>query len=202
MKIVRIERIINAGPFAGSCAYHEIEDEIVRAIQAIEWPPGSGTFTLHDESGKKRGEGNGVKPIKLACMSHLEKLGWQLETPVDIATVMRPGPMDATRRVGDKLFCMEWETGNVSSSHRALNKMALGILKKILVGGVLVVPTREMYRYLTDRIGNFPELAPYFPLWHALNIDEGVLAVIAIEHDAVSCEVARIPKGTDGRALL
>lgn len=201
MKIARIERIINAGSFASSSDWKRIESEIVCAVQSIEWPPGSGGFTLYDEPGKKRGQGSGVKPIKDACMRKLETFGWQLETPVDIATVKRPGPMDATCRVGERLFCLEWETGNVSSSHRALNKMALGILKKILIGGVLVVPTREMYRYLTDRIGNFPEIEPYFPMWHALNIDDGVLAVIAIEHDAVSREVKRLPKGTDGRAL-
>ena len=63
-------------------------------------------------------------------------------------------------------------------------------------------PTRAMYRYLTDRVGNYPEIEPYFPLWRALRIEEGLLAVIAIEHDAVSKSVARIPKGTDGRALL
>ena len=109
--------------------------------------------------------------------------------------------MDATCQVGDRLFCVEWETGNISSSHRAINKMAVGILKKILVGGALIVPTREMYNYLTDRVGNFPELEPYFPLWRALHVEEGLLVVIVIEHDAVSRAVPRIPKGTDGRAL-
>jgi hypothetical protein len=59
-----------------------------------------------------------------------------------------------------------------------------------------------MYRYLTDRVGNFPELEPYFPLWQALKVEEGLLEVIAIEHDGVSQSVPRIPKGTDGRALL
>jgi hypothetical protein len=172
------------------------------ANESIEWPRGSGSFTLRDESGKKRGQGSGVKPIKEACMQTLKSLGWQLETPVDIATMKRPGPMDATCAVGDRIFCLEWETGNVSSSHRSINKMALGILKKTLIGGALVVPTRKMYRYLTDRIGNLQELEPYFPLWKALYVDDGLLVVIAIEHDAVSPEAPRIGKGTDGRALL
>jgi hypothetical protein len=79
--------------------------------------------------------------------------------------------------------------------------MALGILKKVLIGGALILPTREMYRYLTDRVGNYPELEPYFPLWRSLQVNEGLLVVIAIEHDAVSPDVPRIPKGTDGRAL-
>lgn len=58
-------------------------------------------------------------------MQKLQSFGWQLETPVDIATVRRPGPMDATYQVKDRLFCVEWETGNISSSHRSVNKMAL-----------------------------------------------------------------------------
>jgi hypothetical protein len=103
--------------------------------------------------------------------------------------------------VGSKLFAFEWETGNISSSHRALNKMALGMLKGLLVGGTLVVPTRKMYEYLTDRVGNLDELEPYFELWRALNVEYGLLQVVAIEHDGVSRVVPRIPKGTEGRAL-
>ncbi|MGA1841038.1 MAG: hypothetical protein ACMUIU_10470 [bacterium] len=51
---------------------------------------------------------------------------------------------DATYIVGDRLFCVEWETGNISSSHRAINKMALGIIRDILIGGILIVPTRNL----------------------------------------------------------
>jgi len=201
MKIVQIETLIDAGHFSRSDECKIIEGHIVQAIKSVEWPPGSGSFTLYDESGKERGKGSGVKPIKEACMHKLKSFGWQLETRLDIATVVRPGPMDATFPVRDRLFCVEWETGNISSSHRAINKMALGILKKILIGGALIVPTREMYNYLTDRVGNFREIQPYFPLWKALHVDEGLLVVIAIEHDAVSKDVQRIKKGTDGRAL-
>ena len=201
MKIIRLEMLVDEGSFSNSQEFHHIREQVYQAIKSVEWPPGSGSFTLFDQSGKKRGEGSGVKPIKEACMTHLKRQGWNLETPIDIATVKRPGPMDATLQVQNRLFCVEWETGNVSSSHRALNKMALGILKKILIGGFLIVPTREMYNYLTDRIGNFPELEPYFPLYRAIKIDEGFLGVIAIEHDAINKNVPRIKKGTDGRAL-
>jgi hypothetical protein len=201
MKIMRIERLIDAGGFSGTDEWRRIETDVIQAIRAIEWPPGSGSFTIYEESGKKRGEGNGVKPIKDVCMTHLKSRGWSLETPVDIATVKIPGPMDATYPVGDKLFCVEWETGNISSSHRAMNKMALGMLKDLLIGGILILPTRAMYRYLTDRVGNFPELEPYFPLWKTIKVEVGLLAVIAIEHDAASKSVPRLAKGTDGRAL-
>ena len=135
-------------------------------------------------------------------MALLNRHGWDLETPVDIATVKRPGPIDATYKIENKLFAVEWETGNLSSSHRAVNKMALGILKGLLIGGILILPTREFYQYLTDRVGNFKELEPYFPMWKALVCDEGFLAIIAVEHDDASTDVPRIPKGTNGRHLV
>jgi len=201
MKIVHVAHLIDIGAFSGSAEWRRIRGQIVAAIRSVEWPPGSGSFTLHDQAGKKRGEGSGVKPIKEACMRHLEQSGWSLETPVDIATVEKPGKMDATCPVGERLFCLEWETGNISSSHRSINKMTLGLLERILIGGVLIVPSREMYKYLTDRVGNLRELEPYFPLWRSVPVKDGLLVVMAIEHDAVSKAVPRIGKGTDGRAL-
>lgn len=132
----------------------------------------------------------------------LSQLGWHLETKIGVAARIRPGPIDATKRVGDKLFALEWETGNISSSHRALNKMSLGILSGTLIGGALILPTRKMYYYLTDRVGNFEELQPYFPLWRSLQCEEGLLVIFAVEHDAVDRNVPRIPKGTNGRALI
>jgi hypothetical protein len=202
MKIMRVERLIDAGGFSETKEWKTINDHITKAIKSIEWPQGSGSFTLYPQSGKKRGEGNGVKPIKDACMIHLQSLGWTLEQPFDIATLKTPGKIDACYQVGERCFAVEWETGNISSSHRALNKMALGIMRKILIGGVLILPTREMYQYLTDRVGNFPELEPYFPLWKSLQVEKGLLAVIAIQQDATSKNVPRILKGTDGRALV
>jgi len=68
-------------------------------------------------------------------------------------------------------------------------------------GGVLILPSRNMYQYLTDRVGNFAEIEPYFNIWKNLKISKGLLAVIEIEHDALSKDVPPITKGTDGRAL-
>lgn len=202
MKIVKTEFLIDVGGFSLSLEWEELRAQIIEAIKLVQWPPNSGSFTLHDQAGKARGQGNGVKPIKTACMMHLKSKGWKLEARLDLATLKKPGRIDAARGVGDRFFCVEWETGNISSSHRALNKIALGIIKKILIGGILIVPSREMYHYLTDRVGNFRELEPYFPLWRAIKAEEGLLAVMAIEHDAVSKDVPRIPKGTDGRAMM
>ncbi len=80
--------------------------------------------------------------------------------------------------------------------------MALGLLTEKIKAGVLIVPSRKLYRYLTDRIGNYDELKPYLPFWSATPCKEGVLEIVVIEHDAESDSVQRIPKGTDGRAFI
>lgn len=98
-------------------------------------------------------------------------------------------------------MALEWETGNISSSHRALNKMSLGLMKGLLAAGILVVPSASLAQYLTDRVGNYPELIPYLDLWKAIPCKAGVLEIVVIEHDGTSTDVARIPKGTSGRAL-
>lgn len=200
MQIKHQITLISAGSFPESENFTSIIDNIHTAISKVVWPPGSDKFTIYPESGKKRGEGNGVKPIKKEFIKHLKSLGWEAETKLNFATV-NPGAIDATFKVGSKYFAVEWETGNISSSHRALNKMALGILKEKLVGGILIVPTKNLYKYLTDRVGNFAELEPYFPLWESISCSNGYLGIIAIEHDTTSMEVQKIPKGTDGRAL-
>lgn len=195
MKIVKVETLICRGDFADSREWDDLRASILTAISAMDWPVGSGKFTIHPEK-----DGNGVKPIKVQLIKRLKDQGWTPERPLDIATVERPGDLDAVYDTKHGPFALEWETGNISSSHRALNKMALGLLLKCLIGGMLVVPTREFYRYLTDRVGNFAELEPYLPLWKSIPVERGVLEIVVVEHDATSKSVPRIPKGTDGRA--
>ena len=57
-------------------------------------------------------------------------------------------------------FVVEWETGNVSSSHRSIDKMISTMYFSHVIGAVLIVPTKEFKTYLTDRVGNFEELEP------------------------------------------
>jgi hypothetical protein len=78
--------------------------------------------------------------------------------------------------------------------------MALGVINGALAGGVLILPSRALYRFLTDRVGNYQELEPYFPVWRNLRIEHGYLAVIEIEHDYLDPMSPLIPKGTDGWA--
>lgn len=209
MKIPRADTLVAQGAFARSSEWEAIRAHIHKAVCAADWPPGSGSFTIYPESGKKRGEGNGVKPIKDEALRFLTRTPppiadgrWVTEHPWPVGERVKPGKMDAAFLLpGDTgLVAFEWETGNISSSHRSINKVCLGLLSGRLKAGVVVVPSRALYPYLTDRIGNIAELEPYFPLWQATPCQEGVMEVIVFEHDAVSRDVPRIPKGTDGRA--
>jgi Restriction endonuclease BamHI len=197
VKIVQEVTLISHGNFENSAEWLIIKNEIRTAINLIVWPPETSNFTINPTR-----HGNGVKPIKNACMAALkENFGWQLETTIRFAT-RAPGRVDATKTLDTDLFALEWETGNISSSHRAVNKLVLGLLRGVFLGAALVLPSRKLYPYLTDRIGNYEELEPYFDIWRAVNIQEGFLAIFVIEHDALDSSVPKIPKGTDGRALI
>lgn len=197
MKIVREICLINVGDFEESSDWAILQSEIREAIYSIVYPPGASLFTINPTK-----HGNGVKPIKEACMAALQdRFGWRLETPINYAT-KSPGKIDATKALDNNLFALEWETGNISSSHRAVNKMVLGLLRGVFVGAALVLPSRKLYPYLTDRIGNYEELEPYFDVWRSVLIKNGFLAIFVIEHDQVDGTVPTIAKGTDGRALL
>lgn len=197
MKIVKTEFLVKNGPFYQSSEFETILDEIKNAIYSVIYPQGYDQFVLYPVK-----NANGVVPIKKGFLGFLDSNKWMLEHRMSLASRLRPGPVDAVKQLPDgRFFAVEWETGNISSSHRALNKMAVGLLDGILAGGVLILPSRNMYTYLTDRVGSFSEIEPYFPVWRNLVVNEGVLSVIEIEHDAESMDVAPIGKGTDGRAL-
>lgn len=209
MKISEVIVLLGRGKFAQSPEWEAIREAIHAAITQAEWPVGSGSFSIYPESGKKSGEGNGVVPIKTKPMQLLKESGWTLEYPWDVATKAtpaekgkgtKPGDIDAAKQFPQGLVVVEWETGNISSSHRAINKMALGLVTKKCIAGVLIVPNMKLAQYLTDRIGNIEEIRPYIPMWENLNIQEGVLELVVIEQDAESRDVPRIPKGKDGRA--
>lgn len=192
MKITRHEVLINSGTIP---QMDIILKEVESAIKTVVWPLNSNQFTINPTP-----KGNGVRPIKNDCMTHLKSKGWSLEKRLAIKADMRPGPLDAVKMVGNQAFALEWETGNISSSHRAVNKMVLGLLERALIGGILILPSRNMYKFLTDRVGNFQELSPYFTAWKNFNIKDGYLAVIEIEHEATDVNSPLIPKGTDGWA--
>lgn len=202
MNIVATHQIIAKGSFATSDEWKNIRNIVHNAIRAVVWPPGADTFTIYPQSGKKRGEGNGVTPLKSAAITYLIEHGWKANYPWPVGARRVPGNIDAAYQAQKGLIGFEWETGNISSSHRSLNKMCLGLLRGETIGGFLVVPSRKLYGFLTDRIGNVSELEPYFEFWAATPCQEGTLEIVVIEHDAESLDVPRIGKGTDGRNLL
>lgn len=194
MKLVHEEVLFGGEGLASRRGWADCLTEVRRAIKRVVWPIGSRRFTVNPVL-----DGNGVLPIKTGFLRALQRFGWRLEERPVLAQGLGPGKVDALKSLGQNLqFAAEWETGNISSSHRALNKICVGILGGHLAGGVLILPDRELYNYLTQRIGNFRELAPYFPVYRNLRTTRGILAVFAVSYDQTSRSVALIPKGLDG----
>lgn len=196
IKIKNEVYLIANGDFVNSPSFMHIRCDIHDAIQKAVWPVGNDRFSINPTH-----KGNGVKPIKTECMAHLYSKGWLLEQRLNISSEKNAGPIDAIYPITNNVyFAVEWETGNISSSHRALNKICLGMLNGSLLGGTLILPSRELYPFLTDRIGNFLELSPYFKVWQNVIIPNGFLSVIEVEHNEINPNTQLIPKGTDGRA--
>jgi len=175
MRIVAEHTLINAGSYAKSRHWRRMRKEIHAAVRSCEWPPGSGSFTIYPESGKRRGEGNGVKPIRDRFVADLKSRGWEIEGPAKNALGEGLGDFDAVVAGPEGPIVVEWETGNISSSHRSMNKLTMLLAEGIIAAGVLVVPSRALYVYLTDRIGNIKELEPYFHLWQSVPAGGGSL---------------------------
>jgi hypothetical protein len=212
VRIVESLDIIRVGRFPRTATWRRAKEEVETAIGAADWPFGSGMFSLNPEHGiDKQGRldrhPNGVQPIKIPMIKYLELCGWQTEAlpalPVgsEGRDVLSTGDLDALLLDRDRYVGFEWETGNVASSHRAINKLLDGITRTTLQGGILVLPVRSMQRYLTDRVGNFEEIAPYFEFWARYPVLAGALRIYGVAHDALNPSVPHIPKGKAGRAL-
>lgn len=109
----------------------------------------------------------------------------------------------ATAEKGARV-AIEWETGNISSSHRSMNKLAIALSWGLMDVGVLIVPSRALYEHLTDRIGNIGELSGYLSMWEGLKsvVERGLLAITVVEHDHLtnSEDIEYLAVGRDGRA--
>jgi hypothetical protein len=118
------------------------------------------------------------------------KRDFRLEDP-DWAEVFheKVGDFDFFTEIKGGVRCViEWETGNISSSHRSMNKLCLVMLAGLIDIGVVILPSRLLYAHLTDRIGNWMELSPYLPLWQRIGqgMERGLLAVTVVEHDELT----------------
>jgi hypothetical protein len=215
--------------------WDDLHSSYVRSIQAIENPPGSGTFTIRERIPvPRRGREqqkflrNGVVSIKNQFYQHLTEVEeWEkeegldfgdaradLEVPLTLYPGREPyreplatnfGPFDfATVGPGGIKAVVEWETGNISSSHRSINKLCICLNAGIIQAGVVIVPSRPLYKHLTDRIGNIDELSGYLSLWQSTEarVERGLLAITVVEHDHLTQDpnFPLLDRGNDGRA--
>jgi hypothetical protein len=209
MQIIERYDVFGRGAIAASKTWARAIADVEAAIATVDWPHGSHSFTLNptpilNRKGKLTTHANGVAPIKEPMLRHLEERGWIAESlpPIRPGEVLTKRDLDALLPADGLYIGFEWETGNISSSHRAMNKLTLALDRATIAGGVLVLPMKATQRYLTDRVGSFEELRPYFPLWERYPLRDGVLRIYGLGHDHLSTDVEHIPKKDDGRASI
>ena len=78
MKIAGIHYLVRGGGFEESDIWQGALNDVLDAVALVTWPPDGtrGQFIIHPQSGKRRQEGNGVRPIKLAFLEALADRGW------------------------------------------------------------------------------------------------------------------------------
>jgi len=173
-------------------AYEEISDSIKSIITQ-----GQEIFIINNSEKNC----NGVVPIKETCYAKLEdEYSWYREKPLVYLReeMKKGGPIDVYKefpsdsqipfRVG-----LEFETGNISSAHRSMNKLKIGLLVNELDLAVLMMPVKALSFYLTDRVSNYEELEPYFKL-----LGDIPFIVFGFDADQYSINVPLLPKGKDG----
>ena len=197
MKVVDFVDVISSGEFPRSREWKRACRDVRAAIKETDWPHGAGRVFLRP--GKNL---NGVTAIKTPCLRALESRGWRLERlpPIE-PSPLTTGDLDALLETRRGYIGFEWETGNISSSHRAVNKLVLTLFLAGIKGAFLVVPSRAFYFHLTDRVGNIAELEHYLPLWQAVDVPDGAMRFVVVEHDELDPQAPVIPKTTAGRAL-
>lgn len=205
---MNIVTLINKGDANSSQTWKEALENIVKAIILVVNPLGSDSLTLRCISRDKKSR-NGVNELKRRFSKHLlsQSSNWCAECKLlsnEIYPHFKVGKSDFVYKKNEDVVIVEWETGNISSSHRSLNKMVLALKYKLASHAVLILPSRLLYKHLTDRVGNVDELRPYFELWESCTcfIERGLLVIYVVEYDKLS-EDERFPylvTGKDGNA--
>jgi len=172
-------------------ARREIEDSIIKNVT-----PGETEFVLNNS--KKNC--NGVKPVKEMTYAYLVAHGWEREKPLAyLSSIDKGGPIDAYKlfQSDDRIFRvgMEFETGNIGSSYRSMNKLCLGIQYGDFDMGILMMSMKKTAYYLTDRVSNYEEAAPYFS-----RADQYAMIFYGFDADRFDPTAPLLPKGKDGNA--
>jgi hypothetical protein len=219
--------LFNKGSVMESDDWRAVHESYVRSIESIDFPVSSGSLTLRRKVRLPNGQWrrNGVGYLRQRFLDHIVAVeGWQAEGDPNLAqgsgvevTLYPSSTSDVEPITSDfggfdlvttgpegARIAIEWETGNVSSSHRSMNKLAIALEMGAVDAGVLIVPSRALYEHLTDRIGNISELSGYLRMWQSLgrSIDRGLLAITVVEHDHLTDaqDFEYLPTGNDGRA--
>lgn len=229
MKWLRTLILFDKGNVVTSNDWRTVHESYVRAIGGIDFPKGSGFFKIREKTriaGTNQWNRNGVNYLRayfLELMTTQE--GWSTEGSVDLSRDRKQPPITlypsmesyeepitskfggfdfATTAPSGTRIAIEWETGNISSSHRSMNKLAIALANEIVEVGVLIVPSRKLYEHLTDRIGNIGELSGYLSMWESLKsgVERGLLAITVVEQDELTNDPSHpyLGTGDDGRA--
>jgi hypothetical protein len=228
MRWLRTLILFDQGDVISSSDWQALHESFVRSIESIDNPRGSGKLLLRRKARLANGQWarNGVGYLRTRFLEHIRDVeGWEAEGNVDLkrdreqpAIRLYPS-LEAYREpitsdfggfdlvtVGDNgtQIAIEWETGNISSSHRSVNKLAIALGAGIVQVGVLILPSRRLYEHLTDRIGNISELSGYLSMWEGLKstVTRGLLAITVVEHDDLTDDdtFPFLTTGMDGRA--
>lgn len=228
MKWLRTLVLFDQGDVISSPDWKAFHESYVRSIESIDNPAGTGKLCLRRKARLPNGQWarNGVGFLRNRFLEHIRDVeGWEAEGLVDLKrdrdqppirlypsleTYREPITSDfggfdlVTHSDAGTHIAIEWETGNISSSHRSMNKLAIALSAGIVQVGVLILPSRGLYEHLTDRIGNISELSGYLSMWEGLKatVDRGLLAITVVEHDELTDDPAfpYLKVGDDGRA--
>lgn len=184
------KKLLDCDPSAKQ-AFYEVEQSIEKNVSLHQ------DIFIMNNSAKNC---NGVVPIKEKCYEILEeRFYWFREKPLAYFQndVKKGGPIDVYKEFvsGIDIFRvgLEFETGNISSAHRSLNKLCVGVKKHELDMAILMMPIKRMSFYLTDRVSNYEELEPYFIL-----LNDVPFIVFGFDAEKYSPNAPILPKGKDG----
>lgn len=228
MKWLRTLLIFDRGDIASSSDWQTVHESYVRSISQVDFPRGSGGLTLRKKTRRDDGQWNrnGVGYLRERFLGHMVRdEEWQAEgrfhlDHAKVAPELRLYPgMESYREPVKSKFggfdfvfnapeglhvAIEWETGNISSSHRSMNKLSIALISGAIEAAVLIVPSRDLYEHLTDRVGNIAELSGYLSMWKDLEarVQRGLLAITVVEHDELTDDPDHpyLRVGIDGRA--